>query len=147
MESWGIMSKKSTSTAKSGGKLAAPLGVVTLLSQFVTPEMLDKTATWLKEKNFSEKFIELVAKIHLPESKNSLENIGYQCDAVEEIILTKSAELADDAPINEWRSELGKIRRGVELIAKSPRTDRKKAKALEQRAKKLFNSVFTAAVN
>ena len=141
------MTKKSTSTASPGKKTAALIGVVTLLSQFVTPEMLEKAAGWLQEQHFSKKFIELVKKIHLPENKNPLENIGYQCDAVEEIIQTKSAELADDAPITQWRDELGKIRRGIELIARSSQVDRKKTKALEQRSKKLFNSVFTAAVN
>ncbi|KFJ04327.1 hypothetical protein BISU_1893 [Bifidobacterium subtile] len=139
--------KKSNKQAKAGGKLSIFIDVVTMLSQFITPEMLGHTAEWLKEQKFSDKFVDLVRKIHFPEDKDPLDVVGYQCDAVEELIETKSADLSDNAPIGQWRGELGRIRRGVELLGKAPVKDRKKVKALEMRAKRLFDSAFTAAVN
>jgi hypothetical protein len=135
--------KKPGSVAKTGANVA---NIIATLAQFVTPEMTQSAFTWLQQQHFSDKFIDLVKKVHLPEGSNPLERIGYQCDAVEEIIETQSAELSEDAPIGQWRGELDKIRRGLDLIDKDPQKDRKKIKALRHRADSLFNSAFSAAV-
>lgn len=135
--------KKPGSVAKTGANVA---NIISALAQFVTPEMIENATGWLQKQHFSDKFIDLVKKVHLPEGSDPLERIGYQCDAVEEIIETQSAELSEDAPIGQWRGELDKIRRGLDLIDKDPQKDRKKIKALRHRADSLFNSAFSAAV-
>lgn len=76
-----------------------------------------------------------------------MERIQLQCDAVEELIESRAAELSDDAPIAQWRDELNKIRRGTELISKASVKDRNKFKQLQQRSKKLLDSAFNAAIN
>ena len=83
----------------------------------------------------------------LPQQATPLERIQLQCDAVEELIESRAAELSDDAPITQWRDELNKIRRGIELISKASVSDRKKIKKLQQRSKKLLDSAFNAAIN
>lgn len=139
--------KKSPSKVKTGGKVVAIIGLITTLSQYITPEMRDQATRWLHKQNFSKKFIDLVSAMHVSGGKDSLGMIGHQCDAVEELIATKASELGDDAPITQWREELDKLRRGVKLMSDSPTKDRKKMKALEGRAKRLFDSTFNAAVN
>jgi hypothetical protein len=139
--------KKPGGLAKVSGKITVVVGIITTLSQVITPEMMGRVVSWLQQQRFSDKFVELIKEIHAPDGKNPLERIGHQCDAVEELIATRSADLADSAPIGEWRGELDKIRRGVELIDSASERDRKKIKSLERRAKGLFDSVFTAAVN
>lgn len=138
---------KSGSKVKTGGKAAAAIGIVTMLASYITPEMIEKTVSWLKDQRFSDKFVELFKMISQSKDNNPLKKIGYQCDAVEEAIETKSAEFPDDAPVAQWHQELAKIRRGVALISKGTQPDRRKTRLLQQRSKKLFNSVFAAAIN
>ncbi|WP_416174350.1 MAG: Mobilization protein [Bifidobacterium crudilactis] len=135
--------KKPGNVVKTGANV---VNIIATLAQLVPPEMTQSAFTWLQQQHFSDKFIDLVKKVHLPEGSDPLERIGYQCDAVEEIIETQSAELSEDAPIGQWRGELDKIRRGLDLIDKDPQKDRKKIKALRHRADSLFNSAFSAAV-
>ena len=139
--------KKSKGQGKAGKALSTAYSIVTALKELVPPEVIDASATWLRDQHFSDKFVTLTKKIHLPESKNPFETIGLQCDAVEELIETKSSELADDAPIDQWRLEVGKIRRGAELLNKASERDHKKIRFLQQRAQKLLNSAFDAAAN
>ena len=136
-------------TAKKGnglGQMLAGAFVSAAVSR-ITPDLLDTLLTWLGEQHFSQKFIDLVKQIHLPESKDPMDIVNSQCDAVEELISTKSADLADDAPISQWRGELEKIRRGVDMMSKTPDKDHKKIKALQQRSKRLFDSAFKAAIS
>lgn len=135
--------KKPGNAGKTVGTVAS---IIDTVAQFLTPEMTQSAFEWLQQQHFSDKFIDSVKKVHLPEGNDPLERIGYQCDAVEEIIEKQSAELAEDAPIGQWRGELNKIRRGLDLIDKAPQKDRKKIKALRHRADSLFNSAFSAAV-
>ncbi|GAA0833873.1 hypothetical protein GCM10008915_17740 [Bifidobacterium pullorum subsp. gallinarum] len=124
------------------------LGAAATLLQFVTPEMIERLTLWLKQMNLSQRFIDLMEKLSkLPQQATPLERIQLQCDAVEELIESRATELSDDAPITQWRDELNKIRRGIELISKASVSDRKKIKKLQQRSKKLLDSVFNAAIN
>ena len=133
---------------RKGGKAAALLGAAATLLQFVTPEMIERLTLWLKQMNLSQRFIDLMEKLSkLPQQATPLERIQLQCDAVEELIESRATELSDDAPITQWRDELNKIRRGIELISKASVSDRKKIKKLQQRSKKLLDSVFNAAIN
>lgn len=133
---------------RSSGKGAGALRILASLAQFVSPEMLIQIMDWVRNQHFSDKFINIVDKLaHLTSSNNPLATINAQCDAVEELIATKSNELSDDAPITQWHDEVEKIRRGVMLLEKMPKKDGKKAKELKQRSKKLFDSAFLAAVN
>ncbi|KFI92788.1 hypothetical protein BISA_0480 [Bifidobacterium saguini DSM 23967] len=132
--------------AGKGGGVAAKLGaaaVTAIVSAVANPEMWASFLNWLRDQHFSEKLIELISKMHL--TKDPLEKISLQCEGVEELIASRSAELSDDAPIESWRAELAKIRRGVEMLEKSPDKDRKKIKSLQQRSKKLWDSAFQAA--
>ncbi|WP_289068015.1 hypothetical protein [uncultured Bifidobacterium sp.] len=142
-------SKKSAPLViRKGGKAAALLGAAATLLQFVTPEMIERLTLWLKQMNLSQRFIDLMEKLSkLPQQATPLERIQLQCDAVEELIESRATELSDDAPITQWRDELNKIRRGIELISKASVSDRKKIKKLQQRSKKLLDSVFNAAIN
>ena len=142
-------SKKSAPLViRKGGKAAALLGAAATLLQFVTPEMIDRLTLWLKQMNLSQRVIDLMEKLSkLPQQATPLERIQLQCDAVEELIESRATELSDDAPITQWRDELNKIRRGIELISKASVSDRKKIKKLQQRSKKLLDSVFNAAIN
>ncbi|KFI61788.1 hypothetical protein BIGA_0312 [Bifidobacterium pullorum subsp. gallinarum] len=142
-------SKKSAPPViRKGGKAAALLGAAATLLQFVTPEMIERLTLWLKQMNLSQRFIDLMEKLSkLPQQATPLERIQLQCDAVEELIESRATELSDDAPITQWRDELNKIRRGIELISKASVSDRKKIKKLQQRSKKLLDSVFNAAIN
>lgn len=142
-------SKKSAPPViRKGGKAAALLGAAATLLQFVTPEMIERLTLWLKQMNLSQRFIDLMEKLSkLPQQATPLERIQLQCDAVEELIESRAAELSDDAPITQWRDELNKIRRGIELISKASVSDRKKIKELQQRSKKLLDSAFNAAIN
>ncbi|WEV71675.1 hypothetical protein [Bifidobacterium sp. ESL0790] len=128
------------------GKLNAAADIVRVVEQIVTPEQVKEAVDWLKEQQFSDKFIELTKKIHLPDKHNPLAKVENLCDAVEELIRTKSAILSEDAPIAAWRVEVEKIRTGVELIREAQGNDPKKVKALEKRASTLYNSVFAAVV-
>lgn len=140
--------KSSTSAPRKGGRAAALLGAAVTLAQFVTPEMIEKLAQWLKQMNLSQRFIQLMKKLSkLPQRATPLERIQLQCDAVEELIESRAAELSDDAPLAQWRDELNKIRRGTELISKASIKDRNKTKQLQQRSKKLLDSAFNAAIN
>ena len=140
--------KSSTSVTRKGGRAAALLGAAVTLAQFVTPEMFEKLAQWLKQMNLSQRFIQLMEKLSkLSQRATPLERIQLQCDAVEELIESRATELSDDAPITQWRDELNKIRRGIELISKASVSDRKKIKKLQQRSKKLLDSAFNAAIN
>lgn len=132
-------SKKSAPLViRKGGKAAALLGAAATLLQFVTPEMIERLTLWLKQMNLSQRFIDLMEKLSkLPQQATPLERIQLQCDAVEELIESRATELSDDAPITQWRDELNKIRRGIELISKASVSDRKKIKKLQQRSKKL----------
>ena len=131
-------SKKSAPLViRKGGKAAALLGAAATLLQFVTPEMIERLTLWLKQMNLSQRFIDLMEKLSkLPQQATPLERIQLQCDAVEELIESRATELSDDAPITQWRDELNKIRRGIELISKASVSDRKKIKKLQQRSKK-----------
>jgi hypothetical protein len=129
-----------------GGKIVGALTTSAVNYAFST-ESFDKMAHWLFEQHFSEKFIGLAQKVHMPAGRKPLERISCQCDAVEELIATKADDLADDAPISQWRDELGKIRRGVELVSGMPDKDHRKIRSLQLRAKKLFDSAFKAAVD
>ena len=142
-------SKKSAPPViRKGGKAAALLGAAATLLQFVTPEMIERLTLWLKQMNLSQRFIDLMEKLSkLPQQATPLERIQLQCDAVEELIESRATELSDDAPITQWRDELNKIRRGIELISKASVSDRKKIKKLQKRSKKLLDSVFNAAIN
>lgn len=142
-------SKKSAPPViRKGGKAAALLGAAATLLQFVTPEMIERLTLWLKQMNLSQRFIDLMEKLSkLPQQATPLERIQLQCDAVEELIESRATELSDDAPITQWRDELNKIRRGIELISKASVSDRKKIKKLQQRSKILLDSVFNAAIN
>ena len=142
-------SKKSAPLViRKGGKAAALLGAAATLLQFVTPEMIERLTLWLKQMNLSQRFIDLMEKLSkLPQQATPLERIQLQCDAVEELIESRATELSDDAPITQWRDELNKIRRGIELISKASVSDRKKIKKLQQRSKKLLDGVFNAAIN
>ena len=142
-------SKKSAPLViRKGGKAAVLLGAAATLLQFVTPEMIERLTLWLKQMNLSQRFIDLMEKLSkLPQQATPLERIQLQCDAVEELIESRATELSDDAPITQWRDELNKIRRGIELISKASVSDRKKIKKLQQRSKKLLDSVFNAAIN
>ena len=142
-------SKKSAPLViRKGGKAAALLGAAATLLQFVTPEMIERLTLWLKQMNLSQRFIDLMEKLSkLPQQATPLERIQLQCDAVEELIESRATDLSDDAPITQWRDELNKIRRGIELISKASVSDRKKIKKLQQRSKKLLDSVFNAAIN
>lgn len=142
-------SKKSAPPViRKGGKAAALLGAAATLLQFVTPEMIERLTLWLKQMNLSQRFIDLMEKLSkLPQQATPLERIQLQCDAVEELIESRATELSDDAPITQWRDELNKIRRGIELISKASVSDRKKIKELQQRSKKLLDSAFNAAIN
>ncbi|WP_346682798.1 hypothetical protein [Bifidobacterium pullorum] len=142
-------SKKSAPPViRKGGKAAALLGAAATLLQFVTPEMIERLTLWLKQMNLSQRFIDLMEKLSkLPQQATPLERIQLQCDAVEELIESRATELSDDAPITQWRDELNKIRRGIELISKASVSDRKKIKKLQQRSKKLLDSAFNAAIN
>lgn len=130
-------SKKSAPPViRKGGKAAALLGAAATLLQFVTPEMIERLTLWLKQMNLSQRFIDLMEKLSkLPQQATPLERIQLQCDAVEELIESRATELSDDAPITQWRDELNKIRRGIELISKASVSDRKKIKKLQQRSK------------
>lgn len=130
-------SKKSAPPViRKGGKAAALLGAAATLIQFVTPEMIERLTLWLKQMNLSQRFIDLMEKLSkLPQQATPLERIQLQCDAVEELIESRATELSDDAPITQWRDELNKIRRGIELISKASVSDRKKIKKLQQRSK------------
>lgn len=140
--------KSSTSVTRKGGRAAALLGAAVTLAQFVTPEMIEKLTQWLKQMNLSQRFIQLMEKLSkLSQRATLLERIQLQCDAVEELIESRAAELSDDAPITQWRDELNKIRRGTELISKASVKDRNKIKQLQQRSKKLLDSAFNAATN
>ena len=142
-------SKKSAPPViRKGGKAAALLGAAATLLQFVTPEMIERLTLWLKQMNLSQRFIDLMEKLSkLPQQATPLERIQLQCDAVEELIESRATELSDDAPITQWRDELNKIRRGIELISKASVSDRKKIKKLQQRSKKLLDSGFNAAIH
>ena len=142
-------SKKSAPLViRKGGKAAALLGAAATLLQFVTPEMIERLTLWLKQMNLSQRFIDLMEKLSkLPQQATPLERIQLQCDAVEELIESRATELSDDAPITQWRDELNKIKRGIVLISKASVSDRKKIKKLQQRSKKLLDSVFNAAIN
>lgn len=133
-------SKKSAPPViRKGGKAAALLGAAATLIQFVTPEMIERLTLWLKQMNLSQRFIDLMEKLSkLPQQATPLERIQLQCDAVEELIESRATELSDDAPITQWRDELNKIRRGIELISKASVSDRKKIKKLQQRSKKYW---------
>ena len=128
------------------GQLFTGALISAAVNNIVTPGSFDKILSWLSGQHFSQKFINLVKQIHLPEGKDPMETVSRQCDAVEELIATKSSDLADDAPIGQWRRELEKIRRGIDLMNRAPSADRKKVKALQQRSKRLFDSAFKAAV-
>lgn len=138
------------STTKPKGKILGELrtaaDIVSVIKQIVTPEQLQQAVDWLRQQQFSDKFIELTKKIHLSDKRNPLSKVESQCDAVEELIRTRSSILSDDAPISAWRTELEKIRTGVKLVEGAQAKDMKKARALEKRAGKLYNSVFVAVV-
>lgn len=141
---------KDSSTSKLsriGEKLTTVGNVASTLAQFLTPEMLDSTTKWLKDNQFSDKFIGLIHEIHLPRKSSPLDVVRCQCDAVDELIVSKADNLANDAPIEQWRTELDKIRLGLDMLERSPKKDRKKIKALRQRADKLYDSAFTAAIS
>ncbi|MFT8640263.1 hypothetical protein [Bifidobacterium sp.] len=139
--------KKSVGTLRKAGKIQTTIELLNVLSQFINQDTINTATTWWAKQDFSAKFTEIIKKIYSPETKNPLEATGHWCDAVEELIETKSADLSDDAPISQWREEMDKIRRGVELINNSLTKDRKQIKTLEVRAKKLFDSAFKAAIN
>lgn len=138
-----VRPKRNTTKA---GKAAAVMGILAMLTQFVTPEMMDRIAQWMRQQHFSERFIKLIEQIHMPKRKSPLEKIKIQCEAIDELIATRSAELSDDAPITQWRMELDRIRRGMELMNNASVKDRRKIKDLQQRTKKLFDSAFAAAI-
>ncbi|PLS23752.1 hypothetical protein Tam1G_2196 [Bifidobacterium imperatoris] len=132
--------------AASGAK--ATLGTMAvgfMTACLANPEMLDKLVTSLQHLHFSERLIALIEKMHTSKGQEPLAVIQTRCDAMQELINTRAAELADDAPIEAWHAELNKIQRGVEMLQKDPVQDRKKIKALQQRSKKLWDSAFRAA--
>lgn len=128
------------------GELRTAADIVALIRQIVTPEQFHQAADWLKEQHFSDRFIELTKQIHLSDRRDPLSTVENQCDAVEELIQTRSSLLDDDAPISSWRVELDKLRTGIKLVEKAQGNDTKKIKELEKRAAKLYNSVFIAVV-
>lgn len=150
------MARRTTGTVSGSAKgsfgtriVSAAVGMVA--SYVANPENLDRLIGWVSEQHFPEKIsnsLKQLQKINLmPGKKDPLAVIGAECDTVESLIETRSTELADDAPIEEWRAELDKIRRGVEFMEHAPTKDHKKIKDLQKRSKKLFNSAFSAAVD
>ncbi|WEV74763.1 hypothetical protein OZX74_04425 [Bifidobacterium sp. ESL0798] len=134
------------SKGKIVGKLKTAADIVQLIEQIIPPEQVKQVVGWLKDQQFSDKFIELTKKIHFQDKHDLFAKVENQCDAVEELIRTRSSMLADDAPISAWRVELEKIRTGTELVKEAKTNDTKKIKALEKRASKLYNSVFIAVI-
>ncbi|MDF7641619.1 hypothetical protein PT279_08470 [Bifidobacterium sp. ESL0784] len=128
------------------GKLKTAADIVQVVGQIISPDQVKQLVEWLKDQQFSDKFIELTKKIHLPDKHDPLSKVKNQCDAVEELIQTRSPMLADDAPISAWRVELERIRTGVQLVQEADGNDAKKTKALEKRASKLYDSVFIAVI-
>lgn len=115
------------------------------------PENLGKLLAWVGEQRFPEKISDSLKRLQRLQrtsgKQDPLELIGAECDTVESLIETRSVELSDDAPIELWRAELDKIRRGVEFMEHAPIKDHGKIKELRQRSRKLFNSAFKAAVD
>ncbi|WEV52293.1 hypothetical protein [Bifidobacterium sp. ESL0704] len=128
------------------GKLRTAADIIQLIGEIVSPDQVKEIVGWLKDQQFSDKFIELTKKIHFQDKHDLFAKVENQCDAVEELIRTRSSMLADDAPISAWRVELDKIRTGTELVKEAKANDTKKIKALEKRASKLYNSVFIAVI-
>lgn len=128
------------------GKLKTAADIVQVVGQIISPDQVKQVLEWLKAQQFSDKFIELTRKIHLPDKQDPLSKVVNQCDAVEELIQTRSLMLSDDAPISAWRVELDRIRTGIQLVQEAGGNDVKKIKALEKRASKLYDSVFIAVI-
>lgn len=140
------VTKPKVTKGKVLGKLSTAVDIVNILGQVISPDQVKQVVQWLKEQQFSDKFIELTKKIHLPDKHDPLSKVENQCEAVEELIQTRSSMLADDAPISAWRVELDKIRTGAKLVKEAKGNDIKKVRELEKRAGKLYNSVFIAVV-
>ncbi|PST48693.1 hypothetical protein COO72_06260 [Bifidobacterium callitrichos] len=138
---------------KRGGGIGAKVvsaAVGMVMSYAANPENLDRLVIWVRDQHFPQKIsdsLERLRQLRLTSGKQDpLTLIVAECNTVEDLIETRSAELADDAPIVQWRDELDKIRRGVEFMEKSPVKERRKIRDLQRRSKKLFDSAFAAAV-
>lgn len=113
----------------------------------VRPETWSRAAALVEQQHIGDKLAHAASKLPLPKRTTPAQVIESQLESVERLISTHSAELSNDAPIEDWQREVSKIRAALELFGKDSGKDRKsKLKRLRERTQKLYNSAFDAAL-